>query len=803
MLSYFRASLRSLGVHSILREPAFLVTAVAVLAVGIGSSTAIFTLLQKLVLEPLPFAHADRLMWVSRVAPGDLKTPRDLTGPEFTEFSKRNTFFEKAAAIRPGLLTITGPGDAELIQLANVTPDFFSAIQGSTSAGRVFLPEEYVRGHSREAVLTYAFWRRYFLSDQGIVGKSIDLDGTPFVVVGILAMDFPLDQEYEVLAPLVVDSPALESGVRAFRVFGRLKPGRAPAQASAELSSVASQVGELQPAQTGWGFQLILFSDKILGSVRQTLWAFAAAAGCLLLIVCANVTSLFTARVANRGREMAIRAAIGAERSHLISQLLRESLMVALLGGLLSYPLALGSLRLVLLLDPSVLPRLYQIRPDITTVLLCLLLSIVTGLAFGIVPAWRASRADLQRVLREGDRSGSASRGSSRFRSGLVSAEVTLGVILLAASLLFARSFERLSNANSGFEPRGTLTFQVTMTGPGHRKPEEQLAFYEQLITHVERLPGVKAVGSSTMLPLDGQIHLTGFWPDSQAEKSPRTLVQTDLREITPGFFPAMGISLRSGRMFTWADRTSTLAVAIVNRAFEKAYYPGGALGHHLVQNGYTGPQTLEIVGVSEDVRELSLGQDARPELFLPLTQAPVEIQAFVVRASGNLSTLAPAIRQEASMLDSRVPLERMRTMQENVDRSISTPRLRRTLLVLFAAVAVLLSALGLYGLISLMVTERRREIGIRMAVGAQLRDVRWMVVANGLIWTGAGLVAGLAGAYAAAWWMESLLYGVLPEDVLVYLGTVVVFLAVAVVASYLPVRRITSLEPLSALREE
>jgi putative ABC transport system permease protein len=671
------------------------------------------------------------------------------------------------------------------------------------SAGRVFFSEEYVRGHSREVILTYAFWSRYFLSDQGILGKPIDLDGTPFVVVGILGMDFPLDQEYQVLAPLVVDSPALESGVRAFRVFGRLKSGKTPAQASAELPSVASQLRELQPAQAGWGFQLILFSDKILGNVRQNLLAFAAAAGCLLLIVCANVTSLFTARVANRGREMAIRAAVGAQRSHLIGQLLRESLMVALLGGLLSYPLALGSLRAILLLDPSVLPRLYQIRPDITTVLLCLLLSILTGLAFGIVPAWRASRADLQRVLREGDRGGSLSRGSSRFRSGLVSAEVTLGVILLASSLLFARSFERLSNANAGFEPRGTLTFQVTMTGPGHRRPEEQLAFYEQLITRIERLPGVTAVGSSTILPLDGEIHLTGFWPDSQAEKNPSTLIQTDLREITPGFFPAIGISLHSGRMFTWADRTPGLAVAIVNRAFERAWYPGGALGHHLIQNGYKGPQTLEIIGVSEDVRELRLDQEPRPELFLPLTQAPVEIQAFVVRASGVLSTLAPAIRQEASMLDPRVPLERMRTMQENVDRSISTPRLRRTLLVLFASIAVLLSALGLYGLISLMVAERRREIGIRMALGAQLRDVRWMVVANGLVWTGAGLVAGLAGAYAAARWMESLLYGVRPEDFLIYLATILVFLVVASVASYLPVRRITALEPLSALREE
>ena len=459
-----------------LREPAFLITAVAVLAVGIGSSTAIFTILQKLVLEPLPFAHADRLMWASRVATGDLKTLRDFTGPEFTEFQKRNSFFEKTAAIRPGLVTITGPGDAELVQLANVTPDFFAALQGSLSLGRVFHSEAFVRGHNREAILTYSFWQRYFRGDQQLPGKQIDLDGTPFTVVGILAKDFPLDQEYQVLDPLILDSPALRSGVRAFRVFGRLKEIKPPAQASAEGLSVASNWPSF--TQSMWvGFCLTLFSDKILGNVRQTLWAFAAAVVCLLLIVCANVASLFVARVAGRSREMAIRAAIGAQRSHLILQLMGESMLVALLGGALSYPLALGVLRAILLLDPSVLPRLYQIQPDVTTVLLCVFLSLLTGLIFGIVPAWKASRVDLQSVLRDGDRGGSASRGTSLFRAGLVSGEVALGVILLTTSLLFARSFERLSNAQAGFEPRGALTFQVTMTGSAYRRPENQLAF--------------------------------------------------------------------------------------------------------------------------------------------------------------------------------------------------------------------------------------------------------------------------------------------------------------------------------------
>ena len=789
--------------RAFLREPAVLVTAVAVLALGIGSSTAIFTVLQKLVLEPLPFAQADRLLWISRVAPGDPKTLRDLTGPEFTEFQRRNSFFEKTAAIRPQLVTITGPGDPELIQHATVTQDFFAALQGNISSGRIFLPDEYRRGHNLLAVLTYAFWRRYFRGDAGILGKQIDLDGLRLQVVGILALDFPLDQEYQVLSPLVVDSPALQSNVRAFRVFGRLKAGVSETQAAAEAQSVAVQLGELQPAESRWGFRFIRFSDKILGNVRQTLWAFTAAVACLLLIVCANTTSLFVARGAGRSREMAIRAAVGAQRVDLIRQLLGESTLVALVGGLLSYPLALGVLRTLPLLDPNTVPRLYQIRPDAWIVVFCVGLSVLTGLAFGAVPAGRASRVDLQSVLREGDRSGSASRTTSLFRAGLVSAQVALDVILLTTSLLFARSLERLSNAPAGFEPRGVLTFEVTMTDQRHRRPENQLAFYEELIRRVEPLPGVEAVGSSILLPLNGQIHLTGVWLDSQAERSPQTLIQTDLREVTPGYFPALGIPARSGRMFTWADRPASPSVAIVNRAFEKAYYPAGALGRRLIQNAYSGTRTLEIVGVVESVRDVSLDQEPRPELFLALTQSTLEIQAFAVRATGALSALVPAIRKEAAAVDPLVPVEKFHTMEENVNRSISTPRLRRTLLALFAGVAVFLSALGFYGLISLIVVERRREIGVRMALGAGLGRVRWMVVANGLAWAGAGVVVGLAGAYGAARWMESLLYGVQPGDVVVYVESAMLFLAVAAIASFLPVRRITSQEPMIALHEE
>jgi putative ABC transport system permease protein len=575
------------------------------------------------------------------------------------------------------------------------------------------------------------------------------------------------------------------------------------AQASAEGQSVAAQLGELQPAEAGWGFRFIGFSDKILGRVGPSLWALTGAVGCLLLIVCANATSLFAARAAGRGREMAVRAAVGAQRGHLIRQLLGETTVVALLGGLLSYPLSLGVLRALLLLDPGVLPRFYQVHPDGWTVLFCVVLSTLTGLALGVVPAFRASSVDLQTVLREGDRSGSPGRRTSLLRAGLVSAQVALGAVLLTTSLLFVRSFERLLNVPAGFEPRGVLTFQVTMTGLRHRRPESQLAFYEELIQRLERQPGVEAVGSSTLLPLDGEIHLTGVWLDSQTERTPQTLIQTDLREVSPDFLPALGVPLRSGRLFTRADRSTTPGVAIVNRAFEQAYYPAGALGHRLIQNAYSGPQTLEIVGVAESVRELSLSQEPRPELLVALAQSPVEIQAFVVRAKGVLATLAPAIRQEAAAVDPLVPIENLRTMEENVNRSISTPRLRRTLLVGFAGTAVLLSALGLYGLISLIVVERKREIGIRMALGAELRAVRWMLVENGLAWAGAGVVAGLVATYPAARGMESMLYGVQPGDILVYLDAVILFLGVAALASYLPARRITALEPMGALREE
>ncbi len=783
-------------------------SSVAVLALGIGAAIAIFTLLEKIVLEPVPFPQSSHLLWIYRVSGGDSTTFRDLTPPEYTELQKRSTFFEKTAAIRPGLVTYTANGDSELVLVANVTDEFFATLGSPLEAGRSFRSEEHKGGNNRHAILSYEFWQRRYRGDRGVIGKQIDLDGLLCDIVGILPMDYPLDSDYQVLLPLVDESFRFLATSRSLRPFGRIKESATAEQALAEAQSIAVQIGEIDPTTRNWGFYLISFPDKILGGLRQTLWSLGAAVACLLLITCANVASLFLVRAARRSREMAIRAAVGAGTRDLVLQGLGESTVVAVLGGLLGYPLAVWGIRLLLFADPSVLPRAYQIRPDGWTILFSIALSLLTGVVFGALPAWRASQADVQSVLREYSRGSSADRSSGYFRAALVTIEVALGVVLLATSLLFARSFDRLASTPLGFNTSNVVTFEASLTGRRFSKPESQSAYYMNLVQRLEHAPGVEAVGSAIELPLRGEVHVIGVWLDSQEEKSPQTVLQTDAREVTPGYFHAMGIPMVSGRAFEWSDGATSSAVAIVSREFEARYFPGGAVGRRLIRSLGAEPRTVEIVGVSRGIREASLAEEPRPELFLPLTQAPVPMQAFAVHAdsgppSAAFAKLAPVIRREAAAVDPRVAIERLGTMQQSVDRSIAGPRLRRSLLLLFAVAAVLLSAIGLYGLIALTVAEQSKEIGIRMALGAELGQARWLMLQKGFRWAGLGVGAGLIAAYAAARAVQSMLYGVKPEDGLVYVGTAGVFLLVTAVASYLPARRITALEPLKVLKEE
>jgi predicted permease len=791
--------------RSFWREPAFALGSVAVLALGIGAATAIFTLLEKVVLQPLPFPRSDRLLWLYRSSPTDTSTLRDFTPPEYLQLQKQNTFFEKLAAIRPGLIAYEAAGDSELIWVANVTEDFFSTLGNPIEAGRVFYADEHRSGNNRHAILSYEFWQSHYGGNLSAIGKQIDLDGLICAIVGILPKDYPLDTEYQVLLPLVHESFKFLADSRSLRPFGRLRNSITVEQAQAEAQSIEPQIEEIEPSIRNWGFRFLPFPNKILGNLRQTLWSLGGAVGCLLLITCANLACLFLVRGARRSREMAIRAAVGAETRDLMLQGLGESTLVAVLGGMLGYPLASWGIRLLLLADPGVLPRAYQIRPDFWTVLFSIVLSLLTGLIFGALPAWRASRADVQTVLHEYSRASTTDRASGYFRSVLVTIEVALGVMLLAVALLFAQSFERLEQTPLGFETRNVITFEASLTGHRFSKPETQAEFFRSLAQRLEQAPGVRAVGSALELPLRGEVHIMGIWLDTQEEKSPQTILQTDTREITPGYFEAMGIPLLSGRAFLWSDAAGSHPVAIVNREFEKKYFPSGALGHRLFRSGDS--HALEIVGVTGGIREMSVAEEPKPELFLALTQAPVPVQSFAILADGGppgpaFAKLAPVIRREATAVDPHVAIDRLSMMQTSVDTSIAGPRLRRSLLLLFALAAVGLSAIGLYGLIALTVAEQAREIGIRMALGAEVGHARWMTIRRGFGWTSLGLGAGLIGAYVAAKMMESMLYGVQPADPLVYGGTACIFISVTAVASYLPARRITAAQPLKILRE-
>jgi putative ABC transport system permease protein len=787
------------------RTPAFSLAAALVLALGLGATTAIFTLVERLLLSPLPYPAAERLVWIWNVPPQSGAGLRGLYASDIDEIRRESRIFESLGGAFPGSWNVTGAGEPQRLAGVRVTADFFPTLGVQPQTGRLFLPEEYRVGHEMVAILSYSFWQNHLGGDPDIAGRRISMDGVSFEIVGVMPRDFALSTDNDLWAPLPPDSPyAIGRTWRWVQTCGRLKAGVDPRQAQAEMNRIAADLGSRYPQDRGYGLKVVTFLDQEVGSVRKTLWIFAAAVGCVLLIACSNVASLLLARGAVRVREMAVRAAVGASRGALVRQLLIESALLAIAGVLLGLPLAYFGVRLLIAIDPRALPRAEEIHMDGRVLAFSFLLALATAVVFGIVPALRGSRVGLRGALTAGGRGGSGARGGNRLRSILVVTEVALGVVLMASAGLFARSFRQLTEVRPGYDASSVVTMQFSLSDVRYKDLTLCEKFFERLLTQLEQAPGLESAGTTNHLPLRKDKQTAGIWLDSQPVRSAETRIVLDNRVVSPGYFRAMGVPLLAGRFFEWTDRTDSAKVVIVNDRFVREFFPrGDALGKRVTLDLGNSTWTGEIVGVVGSFRETDMAEEPSRELFTAYSQTTIPGNTLVVRSAGSTADVLNAVRVAIGMVDPEVAYYNVRTMQQQVADSVAQPRLRSALLAVFSVVALILASLGIYSVIACSVAERKKEIGIRVALGAQPSEVRSMVLGQGLKLTAIGLALGLAGAAGATRLIEGFLFGVRASDPFTYATTCVVFLAIAILASYLPARRAMKVDPIVALREE
>ena len=787
------------------RTPAFSFAAALVLALGLGATTAIFTLVERLLMAPLPYPDAGRLVWIWNVPPQSGAGLRGLFYSDLDEIRRESRLFESLGGSFPGSWNVTGAGEPQRLAGVRVTAEYFPTFGVQPETGRLFLPGEYRIGHEMVAILSYSFWQNHLGGDPNIAGRRISMDGISFEIVGVMPREFAPSADNDLWAPLPPESPyAAGRTWRWVQTCARLKPGVDPRQAQAELNSIATDLAARYPEDRGYGLKLVTFLDQEVGSVRKTLFVFAAAVGCVLLIACSNVASLLLARGAVRVREMAVRAAVGASRGVLVRQLLIESALLAIAGALLGLPLAVFGVRLLIALDPQALPRAQEIHLDGRILAFSFLLALATALLFGIVPALRGSRVGLRGVLTAGGRGGSGGRGGNRLRSILVVTEVALGVVLLASAGLLARSFRQLSEVRPGYDVSNVVTFQFSLSDVRYKDLARCEKFFENVVARLEQTPGIESAGTTHRLPLRKDKQVAGIWLDSQPVHSAETRILLDNRVVSPDYFRVMGVPLLAGRFFERTDRIDTSKVFIVNDAFVRTYFPrGDVLGKRATMDLGASTWTGEIVGVVGSFREADLAEPPRPELFTAYSQTTIPGNTLVVRSSGSTADVLSAVHAAVDAVDPDVAFYNVRTMKQQVADSVAQPRLRSALLAVFSVVALILASLGIYGVIACSVAERKKEIGIRIALGARPSEVRSMVLAHGLKLTAIGLALGLVGAAGATRLIEGFLFGVSANDPITYATTSAVFVAIALLASYLPARRAMRVDPMVALREE
>ena len=791
------------GFRSLLRRPGFTVIALVALALGIGANTAIFSLVNAVLLKPLPFKDPDQLVWMW----GNIRNAGNrasVSPADFVDFRSQNRTFEQFAAsgTLPLALNLTGGGEPERLNASSVTGNYFQTLGVAPFLGRGFTPENERPGQDQVAVLNYAFWQKHFGGDSSILNKTIVLDGKAVEVIGVMPSAFSFPHNADLWVPMNFDSdPEMKLRKAHFlRPIGRLKPGVTLSDAQADTDSVASQLEKLYPdSNTGWNLRLVSLKEQLVGNTRSSLYILFGAVGFVLLIACANVANLTLVRAATRQKEIAVRAALGASRLRLIRQMLTESLLLALLGGALGIVVAMFSIDLLLKLGEGSIPRTANVSIDLTVLLFTFIVSVATGVLFGLAPALRTLKLTLTDSLKEAGRTGGGEL-RSRTRSLLVIFECAVAVVLLIGAGLLIRSFVELLKTDPGFKADGVLTMRLDLSRKKYDTPEKAEQFFRGLETQTARLPGVEAVGLVTELPLSGQLNDMPFSVEGRPPVSIDQAFDADFRRVNRDYFRALQIPLLRGRMFTEQEVEHSDKVLLVSQQLVDAVFPNEEpIGKRL--QFVMGPDLWEIIGVVGDLRDRSLAGVPFPAMYLP-TRITAR-NNLVVRTQGDPLNLVGAIRREVHALDPDQPIAAIRTMNDWIDTSVATPRYQTLLLGLFAGVALLLASTGIYGVMSYVVTQRTHELGVRIALGARRWDVLSLVLRQGMGLVVIGVMLGLFGAFAVTRVMSSLLFGVTAKDPFTF-GAVAMLLAmVAFVACYIPARRATKVDPLVALRYE
>ncbi|MCX6633268.1 MAG: ABC transporter permease [Candidatus Solibacter sp.] len=794
---YFSAQDLRYGIRLLGKAPAFTTVAILTLALGMGAATAIFSVVDTVLLKPLPFHDAERLLVIWEKNPAQNRYRMFVAPANFLAWQKQSRAVEQMAAVQEARLSLTGGPNGQIpseeLKSERVSANLFPLLGVEARVGRTFRPEEDQPGRASYVLLSHSLWQRRFAGDRGIAGKTIRLRDQPYTVVGVLPPSFAvIEPGVDVFIPLGLNpSDARTANSRFLTVIARRRGSLD--QVRAELDSVGAQLEQaMPPLNKGWRPSVFVLGDELVGGVRQGLWVLMAAVGCLLLMACVNVADLLLARSATRGKEIALRSALGAGRVRILTQLLTESVLLALGGGALGLLLAAGAIYFLAHAGPASVPRLAEAMIDFRLFGFALAVSLATGILFGLAPAMQGSGTSLGAALNEGGRAGTAGRAGRRLRNILAITEVALAMVVLIAAGLLMRSFIGLRSVDPGFQAAGVLTVRVPLAGGRNAAPDRRIAFFRQVSDRVAMLPGVRAVGAVNALPLTGldvgSLFAVEGRPAPSTEQRPMGL----LRSVTPAYFGVMGIPVLAGRALADSDTAQSAAVVVVNQTLVRRFWPGGSAIGGRIAIDQTGGRVAEIVGVVGDVKPVRVDGEEWPTIY-----------HLVVRTAALPMSLASAVTREVHQLDPDQLVADVRTMEEVVNLAVAGARFNTALLVCFAGVAFVLAAVGIYGVISYDVSQRTNEIGIRMALGAQPADVLRLVLGQGVRLAVYGIVAGLLGASLVTRWMGTMLFGVNPTDGWTYTVISVLLAAVALAASYLPSRRAMALNPVIALRHE
>ncbi len=791
----------------LLKAPGFTAVAVITLALGIGANSAIFSVVNGVLLKPLPYPDPGRLVGVYHVAEGHRAV---MSGPNFTDVSRMATSFESASVISTTRMILTGEGEPTRLPVARVSASLFDVLRVRPALGRTFNPDENTPGKTNVVILSNGVWTQRFGSNPNVIGRRITLDGVSREVIGVMPAAFAYPADRQAWLPIEYDDSFVTKGRGHWylNAVARLKPGVTPRQAAAEVETLGRNLAKQYPdsnAEVGMTAYPLL--EAMVGDIRRAVVILLGAVGLVLLIACTNVANLLLARAAARGSEMAVRSALGAGRGRLVAQLLTESVLLSLCGAALGLLFAVWGVELLTSLKPAGIPRLDDIRIDGTVILVTILVAVVTGVIFGLVPAFAATRG-LSGSLKESGRGAVTGRGGTRVRGLLVIVELALAVMLLAGAGLLLRSFMKLQAVDPGFKPGQTLTFELTLPDARYEQEAPRIAFFDQLLPRLRNLPGVRGASAVMGLPLSGLEFIIAFQVPGRPPVPPAQEPSMQVRVATPDYFSTVGIPLKRGRGFTEDDKAGTPGVVLITESAAREFFPAeDPIGKTITLGWGRGagkPKAGgEVVGIVGDVKDAGLNEPNPPQIYLPMRQWPVSFMTVVLKTAVPPASLAEAVRAEVYAVDANLPVSNLSTLDAIVAKSISQQRFYMLLLTMFACLALVLAAIGIFGVLSYAVSQRTREIGIRMALGAEGRTVVYLIVRQAMVLAVFGVAAGTIAALFVSQTMTKMLFGVAPTDPVTFAGVAAVLMGVALFASYLPARRATRVDPIDALRVE